>query len=280
MSPEGRVFTMFLAFGGVFTLFYAAAEIIRAVVGGEVRSVLGRQRMERTLAEIANHVVVCGYGRMGRLICHELSALGIRFVLVEQDGELLRGFDLPHGIALVGDATSEETLRKAGVVRARGLIAVAASDADNLYVVMTARDLNDKLVIVARAEEEPAEKKLKRAGATRVVSPWVAGSRRVTQALLRPNATDFIELATRSEHLDLQIEETEIAPGSKISGQMLKDSRIRQELGIIIVAIKKPAGEMVFNPESEVVIEPNDVLITLGPRAQLDRLAALARPWT
>ncbi len=280
LSREGRTFTMLLALGGVFALFFAAAEIFRAIVGGEVRSVLGRQRMERTLAEISNHVVVCGFGRMGRLICHEFSSRGIPFVLVERQAELLRGFDIAHGIPLQGDATSEETLRKAGVDRARGLIAVAASDADNLYVVMTARELNETLVIVARAEEEAAEKKLRRAGATRVVSPWVAGSHRVAQALIRPNATDFIELATRNEHLELQIDETEIAPGSTISGQMLKESRIRQDLGIIIVAIKKPAGEMLFNPSPELVIEPKDVLITLGPRPQLDRLAALARPWT
>jgi voltage-gated potassium channel len=279
LSTEGRTFTMLLALGGVFTLFFAASEILRAVVGGEVRGVLGRQRMERNLAEIKNHVVVCGFGRMGRLICHELSSRDTPFVLVERQAERLRGFDMAHGIPLAGDATSEEVLRKAGVLRARGLIAVAASDADNLYVVMTARELNDKLVIVARAEEESAEKKLRRAGATRVVSPWVAGSHRVTQALLRPNATDFIELATRSEHLELQIEETEIAPGSTISGRMLKESGIRQDLGIIIVAIKKPAGRMLFNPSPDLVIEPNDVLITLGPRPQLDRLAALARPW-
>jgi len=279
LSREGRAFTMLLALGGVFTLFYAASEILRAVVGGELRGVLGRQRMERTLAEIKDHVVVCGFGRMGRLICRELSARGIPFVLVERQPDRLRGFDMPHGVPLAGDATSEDVLRRAGLDRARGLIAVAASDADNLYVVMTARELNDTLLIVVRAEEEAAEKKLRRAGATRVVSPWVTGSHRVTQALLRPNATEFIDLATRSEHLELQIEETEIAPGSTISGRMLKDSRIRQDLGIIIVAIKKPGGEMVFNPAPEAIIEAKDVLITLGPRPQLDRLAALARPW-
>jgi voltage-gated potassium channel len=279
LSREGRSFTMLLALGGVFTLFYAASEILRAVVGGELRGALGRQRMERTLAEIKDHVVVCGYGRMGRLICQELSARGIPFVLVERQADRLRGFDIPHGVALAGDATSEEILLRAGLQRARGLIAVAASDADNLYVVMTARELNDSLLIVVRAEEEAAEKKLRRAGATRVVSPWVAGSHRVTQALLRPNATEFIDLATRNEHLELQIEETEVAPGSQISGRMLKDSRVRQDLGIIIVAIKKPGGEMVFNPAPEAIIEAKDVLITLGPRPQLDRLAALARPW-
>jgi voltage-gated potassium channel len=279
LSRHGRSFTMFLCLGGVFMLFYAASEFIRAVVSGEIRGVLGRQRMEKSLTEIDNHVIVCGFGRMGRLICQEFSSRGLAYVLVESQAELLRGFAMPHGIPLQGDATSEETLRKAGVARARGLVTVAASDADNLYIVMTARELNETLVIVARAEEEAAEKKLRRAGATRVVSPWVTGSHRVAQALLRPNATDFIELATRREHLELQIEETEVAPGSQVSGRALRDSGIRQDLGIIIVAIKKPGGQMVFNPAPELVIEPADVLITLGPRPQLDRLAALARPW-
>ena len=279
LSTEGRTFTMLLALGGVFTLFFAASEILRAVVGGEIRDVLGRQRMERTLHEIKDHVMVCGYGRMGRLICQELSSRGIPFVLVERQAERLRGFDLAHGIPLAGDATSEETLHKAGIDRARGLIAVA-----RLRRGQPLRG-HDR----SRAERRARDRRPGRGGgggeeaaaggATRVVSPWVAGSHRVTQALLRPNATDFIELATRSEHLELQIEETEIAPGSTMSGQMLKESRIRQELGIIIVAIKKPGGEMVFNPSPEDVIQPRDVLITLGPRPQLDRLAALARPW-
>jgi voltage-gated potassium channel len=276
LGGAGRVFTMFLALGGVFTIFYAASEIIRFVVSGEVREIVGRQRMERSLAEFKDHRIVCGLGRMGRLVCHEFSSMGLPFVVIDRAGELVDAFRMPHGIAVQGDATSDVVLRRAVAERARALVTVAASDADNLYITMSARLLNERLYIVARAEDEGAEAKLIRAGANRVVSPYVIGGQRVAQAVLRPSVVDFIELATRSEHLDLQIEEVAIGPGSRFAGQSVKDSGIRYDLGIIIVAIKKPEGKMVFNPASQVVLEPGDVLITLGDRQGLDRLAQMA----
>lgn len=276
LSKDGRIFTMLLALGGVFTMFYAASELIRVVVSGEVRGALGRQRMERSLADLKGHLVVCGFGRMGRLACQEFASLGLRFVVIDRSATVLQGFALGQGIPLVGDATSDEVLKRAGVERARGLVTVAASDADNLYICMSARFLNDKLFIVARAEGEGAERKLMRAGANRVVSPYTIGGQRVAQAVVRPAVVDFIELATSSQHLELQIEETEVRPASQLSGRSLKDSGIRQELGIIIVAIKKPDGRMVFNPEGALVIEPGDRLITLGHRQQLDRLETAA----
>jgi voltage-gated potassium channel len=277
LSSAGRAFTMLLALGGIFTMFYLAGDFIRGMVSGDVARLLGRQRMERTLATLKNHLIVCGFGRMGHLVCEQFAAAGLSFVLVEQQTALLEGFRIPHGIPLHGDATSEDVLRRAGIERARALVTVAASDADNLYITMTARLLNDKLLIVARAEDEAAEKKLKRAGANRVVSPYAIGGQRVAQAVLRPAVMDFIELATKSEHLELQIEETEVATGSGLAGQSLKDSAVRQDLGIIIVAIKKPGGRMVFNPEPASILEPGDLLITLGHRQQLDRLEKLAR---
>jgi voltage-gated potassium channel len=277
LSRPGRVFTIFLMLGGVFTLFYAAGEVIRYVVSGEVRRAMGRQRMQKSLEELKGHMVVCGFGRMGHLVCEQFSSLGMPFVVVERSPEMLRGFKMPHGIPLVGDATADDVLRQAGVDRARGLVTVAASDADNVYIVMSARFLNDKLMIVARAEEEGAEKKLLRAGANRVVSPYFIGGQRVALAVLRPAVMDFIELATRKEHLELQIEETAIRAGSRLSGRSLKDSQVRQELGAIIVAIQKPDGRMLFNPAAEVIIEPGDVLITMGHRHQLDRLEEMAR---
>jgi voltage-gated potassium channel len=276
LSHAGRWFTMLLSLGGIFTLFYAATELIRAVVSGEVRSVLGRQRMERSLAEIRDHFVVCGFGRMGNLVCREFSSLGLPFVIIDRDSSILRDFSFAHGIPLVGDATSDEVLRRAGVDRARGLVTAAASDADNLYVTMSARFLNDKLLIVARAEEEGAEKKLLRAGANRVVSPYIIGGQRVAMAVLRPSVMDFIELATRKEHMELQIEEAAVLAGSRLAGLSLKDSQVRQDLGIIIVAIKKPDGKMLFNPPPETVITAADVLITLGNREDLDRLEEMA----
>jgi voltage-gated potassium channel len=275
-TQAGRAFTIFLALGGIFTLFYVAAEVIRLVVSGEMQTVLGRRRMEQSLAELKNHLIVCGFGRMGRLVCKEFSAQGLPFVVIERQAELLEDFALAHGIPLHGDATSDEVLQHAGAARARGLVTVLASDADNLYITMSARLMNDKLHIVARAEQEPAEDKLRRAGANRVVSPYVIGGVRMAHAVLRPAVVDFIELATRTEHLDLQIEETQIAAQSRLARVSLRDSQLRQEHGVIIVAIKKATGQMVFNPPGDALMEPGDTLITLGNRQQLDELDKLA----
>jgi voltage-gated potassium channel len=276
MGPAGRVFTMALALGGVFTAFYAAAEFIRAVVTGEIGKVLGRQRMESRMEKLDGHLVVCGFGRMGRLVAEEFSATGEAVVVVDRDARVLEGFAIPHGIPLVGDATDDEVLRRAGVERARALVAAAASDADNVFVTMSARLLNERLFIVARAEGEGAEVKLKRAGASRVVSPYSIGGHRVAQAVLRPAAMDFIELATRAGHLELQIEEVELGAASPLAGRAIKATPIRSELGIIIVAVKKPGGKMAFNPSPDALLEPGDLLITLGHRQQLDRLEAMA----
>ncbi|HEV7501565.1 MAG TPA: potassium channel protein [Vicinamibacteria bacterium] len=277
LSPGGRLFTGLLALGGVFTLLYAATSVIRAVVSGEIGGTLGRQRMERKLADLTGHAIICGYGRMGRLVCSEFSSLAMPFVIVDQQASLLADFREPHGIALVGDATDDHVLRKAGVERAKVLVTVAASDAANLYITMSARLLSEKLFIVARSEESEAEPKLLRAGANRVVSPYVIGGLRMAQAVLRPNVMDFIELATRRDYLELQIEELTIENGSALAGRSLKDSRVRQDLGVIIVAIKRPDGKMVFNPPSEEAMQAGDLLITLGHRDQLERLETLAR---
>jgi voltage-gated potassium channel len=277
LSVAGRAFTILLILSGVFTLFYAAGEVIRSIVSGEVRRAMGRQRMQKSLDELTGHLVVCGFGRMGRLVCEQFSSMGLSFVVVERDPALLRGFDIPHGIPLEGDATLDEVLKRAGVQRARGLVTVAASDADNLYMVMSARFLNDKLFIVARADDEGAERKLVRAGASRVVSPYSIGGQRVALAVLRPTVVDFIELATHKDHQELQLEETRIQAGSRLAGRALKDSQVREELGAIIVAIKKPDGRMLLNPGAEAVIEPEDILITMGHRKQLDRLDSMAR---
>jgi voltage-gated potassium channel len=276
LSRAGRVFTMVLALGGVFTAFYAGVEFIRAVVTGEILAVLGRQRMQSRLEKLSGHLVVCGLGRMGRLVAEEFSSAGLPFVVVDRDPRVLEGFAMPHGIPLVGDATADDVLRRAGVERARALVTTVASDADNLFITMSARLINERLTIVARAEGEGAEVKLRRAGASRVVSPYTIGGHRVAQAVLRPNAMDFIELATRTGHLELQIEEIAVAAASALVGQSIKASPVRSELGIIIVAVKKPGAKMFFNPSPDTALEAGDVLITLGHRQQLDRLEAIA----
>jgi len=276
LGPAGRLFTMGLALGGVFTAFYAAGAFIRAIVTGEIRTVFGRQRMEHQLAKLSNHLVVCGFGRMGQLVCEEFSEARLPFVVIDRDPTVLEGFSMPHGIPLVGDATADDVLKQAGIERARALVTAAASDADNLYIAMSAHFINEPLFIVARAESEGAERKLLRAGASRVVSPYSIGGHRVAQAVLRPNAMDFIELATRTAHLELQIEEIELKSSSNLVGVPLKESPIKSKLGIIVVAIKRPDGRMLFNPTPETALEKGDVLIALGHRQQLDQLEGMA----
>jgi voltage-gated potassium channel len=278
LSTAGRAFTIFLILGGVTTFLYAATAAVRAVVSGEVRELLGRQRMERSLAQMEDHLIVCGYGRMGRLVCQEFSRQRLPFVVVEINPDLLAGFDVAHGIPLNGDAASDEVLKQAGVERARGLVTVMTSDADNLYTTMSARLLNKKLFIVARVEDPRAEQKLRRAGANRVVSPYAIGGVRLAQAVLRPTVVDFIELATKTEHLELQIEESRVGPSSPLAGATLKDSRIRADLKVIVVAIKKGAGDMMFNPAPETVIEAGDIVVAIGDRKHLDELEKLANP--
>lgn len=275
LSTAGRIFTMLLLLGGVFTIFYTATELVRTIISGELQELVGKQRMAHELSEIKDHLIVVGYGRMGRQICRDLSRQGVPFVIVDRSEELLDDFNMPHGLALIGDATRDEILRKAGVERARALITVAPSDSDNLYICMSARLLNDRLFIVSRAEDEQTEPKLRRVGANRVISPYAIGGSLVALAVLRPTVTDFLDIATKAGHSELQIEEVQIRAGSKLLDMTLATSKIRQDLGLIILAIKKVTGQMLYNPPGDAVLAEGDTLIALGHRQQLDQLEAL-----
>lgn len=276
LSVAGRIFTMFLILGGVFTLFYSAAEIFRIIISGELADALGKQQMEQALANIKNHVIVCGYGRMGRLVCAEFERMKKPFVVVDPDTNVFRDFESQVGVTLVGDATSDHILRRAGIDRAHALVSVMATDADNLFATMSARLLNAKLVIVARVEGAESEAKLLRAGANRVVSPYQIGGTRVAQAVLKPTLVDFIELTTRTEHIELRLEETTIDADSALVGRTLRDSRLMAEHQIIIVAIKKNTGHMIFNPPAHTVLQAEDVLVAIGHVEQLEKLAEMA----
>lgn len=276
LTTAGRIFTMILALGGIFTLLYAMTEVIRTVVNGEIHGLLDYRRKERYLHHLSNHTIVCGMGRMGRLVCQKFSAEGRRFVVIERRAELGENFNVPHGIFLHGDATADETLLRAGIQRAKSLVTVAASDADNLYITMSARLLSESIFIVARSEDLQSEQKLMRAGANRVISPYHIGGVRVAQAVLRPNVLDFIDLATRTEHFELQIEEVRISAGSPLAGVTIQDSQLRQQFGVIIVAIRNAAGKMNFNPSSDARMEAEDILIVIGPRPALTRLDQIA----
>ncbi|MBI3821277.1 MAG: potassium channel protein [Planctomycetes bacterium] len=277
LDDRGKIFTIALIVTGVFGFAYSATEIVRSVVSGEIAGFLGKQHMERALAQLKDHIIVCGYGRMGHLICKEFARLGKSFVVIERTGDYLKDFDHPHGIALVGDATSDEMLRRAGIDRAQHLVTVMASDADNLFTTMSARLLNPRLLIVARVEDMQSEQKLKRAGANRVVSPYQIGGTRMAHAVLKPTVVDFIDLTTRTEHIELQLEETQIEANSALAGVNLRDTRLRADHQIIIVAIKKASGHMLFNPPPDSVLDVGDILIAMGSLDHLGTLGQLAK---
>ncbi len=275
LSTAGIIFTIVLSLGGVYTIFFAATAVIHSIVYGDLADYFGSRQMEKSLRGLSNHYIICGFGRMGRLVCQQLSAAGISFVAIDRSSERLDAVELPGGLLMHGDATSDELLQRAGVSRARGLIAVLGSDADNLYITMSARLLNEKMLIVARAEDERSEQKLLRAGALRVISPYLIGGSRVVQAVLRPHVLDFLELATRREHLELNIEEVHIAAGSQLANKTIETCEIDPR-GLITVAIKHVDGRMEFNPPGSTSLRPSEVLIVLGRRQDLDHIAELA----
>ena len=277
LSTAGRAFTIVLALGGIYTAFFATAEVLRVVASGELRAYLGRALMEKKIASLQGHVIICGFGRMGRQVCQEFAAAGVPFLVVERQAERLADFAMPGGCAMVGDATEDHVLRAAGIDRARAVVAVMASDADNVFITMSARLLHDRIPIVARAEEETSVPKLTRAGANRVVSPSVIGGGRVAQAVIRPAVLDFIEVATSSEYLDLQIEELPVVEGGALAGAAVASTGLRTQLGLILVAVKQRNGHMLFNPSDPTILGVGDTLIVLGKPEQLDRASRLAQ---
>ncbi|HEX3036965.1 MAG TPA: potassium channel protein [Thermodesulfobacteriota bacterium] len=275
LSDEGMVFTIILLVGGVGIILYTLTTGAGIIIEGQLKGVFWRKRLENKINELKGHYIVCGYGRMGRIISKELKGRGISFVVVEKhSGALQPGME--DILIFEGDATKDEVLTKVGIQRAKGLVTVLPTDAENLFVVLSARGLNPNLVIVARAVEEAAEGKILRAGANRVISPYYTGGLRMAQTILKPAVTDFIEFATKSGNLELQMEEIIVRDGSKFVGLTLYESGIGKDLGIIIVAIKKPDGSMQFNPTSRSVIQAGDTLIALGEIHKLNTLELLA----
>ena len=276
LSPEGKIFTIVLIISGTGIIAYTLSSLIQFTLEGQLRKILGRKKLESRIGKLRDHYIICGYGRIGHLICREFQSRPTPFVIVEQNPNHIERLEREGCLYVEGDATDDETLQAAGIEHAKGLITAVTSDTDNVYITLTARGLNPKLFILARAGEEGAEKKLMRAGASKVISPYTIGANRMAQAILRPSVVDFIELATASEHLALQIEEIRIAADSVLAGKNLINSGIRQSMGIIIVGIKESDGKMTFNPPPEKNIEPNSVLIILGERPAISQLEKIA----
>lgn len=276
LSSGGRIFAIIYMLIGACTAAFVFSSLVQTLIQSELVALYGAHRRLREMNRLQNHFIICGAGRVGSRIIREMERTGESFVIIEKEERKVTEYIERGCHVLVRDATRDETLREAGIERARGLAACLADDADNLYVVLTARDLNDRLHIVARGVEEEAESKLIRAGASRVVSPTIIGSHRMAQALVKPAVADFMDSIT-AENLDLGFEQVEIDAGSVYAGQLLRATDIRSQLEIVVVAIRRASGEMIFNPSGETRLEAHDLLIAIGRAESLAALARLAQ---
>lgn len=274
LSQTGRVFNILVIFAGVSLVFLAIGALTQALLEFELRSFFGRRKMEREIDRLTDHYIICGAGRVGRSAARELARRPVPFVIIDHNQAKAARYS-EDWLVLVGDATKEQTLREARIERARGLVAATTTDATNLYIILTARGLNPKLKIIARASEEDAEKHLLTAGADAIVSPYSFAGQRIAQTFLRPHVVSFLDTATTHLGMDLEIGEIRVSNDSDFAGKTIETSRIRQERGVIILAIKREHG-MRFNPAPDDRIEPGDYLIAMGEPSQLRQVEQMA----
>ncbi|HEY0607955.1 MAG TPA: NAD-binding protein [Herpetosiphonaceae bacterium] len=275
-TPGGIALTIVLIFSGVGTLYYLLGSFAEALI----ETSLGTQRerrMERQIARLRKHYIVCGYGRVGRHAAHELSSQHQPFVVVDNDPEGVEYARSEGCLAMFGDATEDRVLQQAGVERARGLLIATASDAANVFITLSARALNSRLLIVARANDEPTESKLLKAGADKVIAPEVVGGQRMAALILRPETTDLVDTLTLSHDSQSWIDEALIDERSALNGLTLGDSSIHSRTGARVIAIRRSDGTLITNPDSHEQLRSGDVLISVGDRDQLAQVEALTR---
>ncbi len=275
LSTYGKIFTVFILLGGVGTVGYILGSLAEIMIEGHIRRALGRRRLEKRIESIKDHYIICGFGRMGSFVCDELSREGIPFVVIEKNPEKEEILEGKGYLYIRADATSEEVLIKAGIKRAKGIATLLSSDADNLFITLSARDLNPSIYILARAEGEGSEKKLLRAGADKVFYPHRIGASRIAQAILRPSVLDFIEITTADEKEMVRMEELVVGESSSIAGKSIRESGIRRDFGIMVVGIRRKDGTMIIDPPPDEEIKGGDVLITIGKVENMKQLEKL-----
>jgi len=274
LSEAGHWFTIFLVFAGVGGIAYSIGTIAEFMVEGHLLELLEGRRMAKRISELRDHYVVVGMGRVGSVVCRTLDEQGVPFIVVDQCEECVSEAEENGWMYLQGDATSEEVLAAAGVDRAKGLVTALDTDADNLFVALTARGLNPKLYIVARSSSLTSEAKILRAGADRVITPNVIGGRRMATSLLNPLVADYLDTVTHKDELEYRLEALHVSEGSELVGRSIGEARIRDITGSFILAISSD-GAMDSNPSADRVLRAGDQLVVLGTRSQLDALAAL-----
>ena len=278
MTKMGEVFTILLICIGVTFFLYVVGAVVQFMVEGRIRTILGRRRLDKKIGRLKNHYIICGYGRIGKVLCKMLLRKPFELVVIEKDQELIPVLDTDKILYVPGDATDEENLLKAGIERAKGLIAALATDTENVFLVLTARQLNPDLYIIARASNNKSKNKLHAAGANKVELPYDMGAVSMAQRIIRPTVTNFLDLAFAHKRKDIQMEEMPVHPPSDLVNVMLKNSGIRQQFNLIIIAIKKLDGNMLFNPSFETVIEGGDTVIAVGQENNLQKLEKILNP--
>jgi voltage-gated potassium channel len=272
-TTEGKIFTVIIIICGVGTMLYSFSLVAESIVESRLRRILGRGKLQKIIEKMNNHYIICGCGRIGFLICRELASEKVPFVIIDNNPEIIQKIQDESFIYCKGDATQDKVLIEAGIKRAKGIICVLPTDAENLYVILTAKELKHDIYILSRSEEEESEHRLIRAGADRVMSPYTLGGMRMAMAIMRPAMLDFIEITTRRQSLELRMEEISVCDGSPIIGKSLEESGIRQRYGLIIIAVKKDTGKMIFNPLANYVIATGDRLIAMGEDENVKRFA-------
>jgi len=278
VSNLGRIFTILFIIIGVVYFLYIAGAVVQFTVEGQIRTILGRRSLDKKIDRLKNHYIVCGYGRIGKTLCTILKRKAVDLVVIEKDQDVIPVMVEDKIFYISGDAGDETNLIKAGIQHAKGLIAVLATDTDNVFLVLTARQLNPDIYIMANASRNESKPKLLAAGANRVELPYDMGAVSMAQRIIRPTVTNFLNLAFAQKRKDIQMEEIPVSSSSELVNVMLKDSGIRQQFNLIIIAVKKSDDSMLFNPSFEAVIESGDTVIAVGQEENLKKLEKILNP--
>jgi len=275
LSQAGRVFNSFLIIFGVTTILIAIGAMTQTIIELEFGDAFVRRRNKRMIDQLKDHFIICGYGRVGRGAAEELLHAGVPFVVVDSSPERAERAMTAGMLAVAADATRDETLHQVGIERARGLVAALATDADNLFVLLSAKGLNPRIYVAARAAEEGAEEKMRRAGANSVFAPYALTGHRLAQALLRPHVVQFLDFTTKDIGQDISIEQVSVAPTSEAVSKTLKDMQLGRDLGVIVMAIRGRDGQMLFNPPADTAVQGGDFLIVMGRQESLRSLETM-----
>jgi voltage-gated potassium channel len=272
LSRAGRVFNSFLILFGVSVIFLVMGAVTQTIIEFELQDGSGKRRRKRMISNLQRHFIVCGFGRVGRNASYELQQQSAPFLVVDRDMQRIEKATDLGMLALCADATQDDCLREAGVLRAKGLIAALPSDAENLFIILSAKALNPALIVVTRASEEEAGQKLRRAGADTVLTPYAIAGRQLAEALLKPHVVEFLEFAKSDLGAKVTIEQLCVSSDGAFRGKTLAELLEFREAGTIVLAVHRKDGETIFNPSAEVTLADGDVLIVMGERASVQEL--------